>query len=275
MKGTAPEDAWLCLGRDMAEAELRDLARGQVALYSARSPDKDSENEDAAAVIPLADGAVVLAVADGVGGGREGERAARLSVRALASSLRRAEESETLRSAILDGVEQAQQAVLGLGGGAATTFAAVEIRGATARPYHVGDSEILIVGQRGRVKLEIVSHSPVGFAMAAGVLDEAEAMSHEQRHVVSNVLGAADMRVEVGSALPLSRFDTVLLATDGLFDNLRREEIVAHVRKGPLREALGSLADAARRRMTLPVEGEPSKPDDLTLVAFRPGRSGV
>jgi hypothetical protein len=32
------------------------------------------------------------------------------------------------------------------------------------RSYHVGDSELLAVGQRGRIKQRVVPHSPTGFA---------------------------------------------------------------------------------------------------------------
>ncbi len=128
---------------------------------------------------------------------------------------------------------------------------------------------ILVMGQRGKIKLQTVSHSPVGFALEAGVIDEAEAMHHEDRHLVSNVLGASDMRIEVGSTLALSSRDTLLLSSDGLFDNLHRDEVVERMRRGPLLEAVRKLSRDSVRRMTRPVEGEPSKPDDLTFVAFR------
>ena len=43
------------------------------------------------------------------------------------------------------------------------------------------------------------------------MLDEAEAMLHEERHIVSNVLGSNDMRLEIGPLIPMALFDTVLL----------------------------------------------------------------
>jgi serine/threonine protein phosphatase PrpC len=123
------------------------------------------------------------------------------------------------------------------------------------------------------MKLQTVSHSPVGFAKEAGLLDEQEAMHHEERHVVSNVIGAADMRIEIGSVLKLAPMDTVVLTSDGLVDNLHVNEIVERLRKGPLDGAVKNLAAVARQRMTQPQEGEPSKPDDLTFIVFRgPGR---
>jgi hypothetical protein len=46
-------------------------------------------------------------------------------------------------------------------------------------------------------------------------------------------------------------------------------EIAERMRRGPLAECAQRLVADARRRMTSPTAGEPSKPDDLTLVLFR------
>ena len=103
-----------------------------------------------------------------------------------------------LRDAILNGFEDANGAVQALGIGAATTLAVVEVKENIVRPYHVGDSMILVVGQRGKIKLQSVPHSPVGYGVESGLLDEKEAMYHEERHLVSNVVGSPDMRIESG-----------------------------------------------------------------------------
>jgi len=109
---------------------------------------------------------------------------------------------------------------------------------------------ILLVGQRGKRKLQNVAHSPVGFAVEAGLLDESEAMHHEDRHIVSNMLGAADMRIEVGSSRRIAPRDTLLIASDGLSDNLDPEEMVERMRAGPLLEGARRLAaDRVRRRV--------------------------
>jgi serine/threonine protein phosphatase PrpC len=261
----------LLLAADMSEVEMAPLAGGEVAIFSARKPGRDGPNEDAALVLPFGPDAAVLAVADGAGGERSGSRASCLAIQTLVAALEEARgEGGVLRNAILNGFERANQAVCDLGVGAATTLCAVEIAEGRVRPYHVGDSLILLVGQRGRIKLETIPHSPVGFAVEAGLLDASEALHHEDRHLVSNTLGAPDMRIEVGASRTLSPRDTLVLASDGLSDNLHVEEIGEHVRTGALREACEALASAARRRMYVPEEGEPSKPDDLTLVAYRP-----
>jgi serine/threonine protein phosphatase PrpC len=77
------------------------------------------------------------------------------------------------------------------------------------------------------------------------------------------------MRIDMSSPCPLARHDTVLLASDGLSDNLLPGEIVEIVRKGPLLRAAAELMASAQRRMEAPGAGEPSKPDDLTLILAR------
>jgi serine/threonine protein phosphatase PrpC len=65
----------------------------------------------------------------------------------------------------------------------------------------------------------------------------------------------------------------VLVASDGLYDNLHRREIVEVIRKGKLLASAEELARSGIGRMTVPTEGEPSKPDDLTFILYR--RSGA
>lgn len=270
-----PGPARRLVGGNMDEPELHALGPGEVALFSCPSPGKDSGNEDAACVLPFGEDACVLAVADGMGGERAGARASALAIESLAAALDEAQrEGWMLRTAVLNGFERGHEAIRELGLGAGTTLAAVEIAEGAIRPYHVGDSAILLIGQRGKLKLQSVSHSPVGFALESGMLDEDEAMRHAQRHLVSNVLGAPDMRIEVGSQRTLRARDTLLISSDGLTDNLLTEEIVALLRVGPLAAASARLADLARARMHVPGAGEPSKPDDLTFVAYRASKSG-
>ena len=255
---------------EMTTPEVRPLAGGQVAVFSARSPGKETDNEDAVAVIPAGRGAVILAVADGVGGHRAGAEAAELAMQALLDSVTGSTPGTgLLRTAILDGLERANDAIRALGIGAATTMAAVELDGSTIRPYHVGDSTILVVGQRGRIKLLTVAHSPVGYAVEAGLLDHREAIHHQDRHIVSNIVGSPEMRIEVGRTLKLQPRDTVLLGSDGLFDNLHLAEIVDLIRKGPLASAAGTLAEQCRRRMQDPQPEHPCHPDDLTFLIYR------
>lgn len=269
MTGGLPE-SHLFVDQDMGEGLPIPLGVGRAVVYSARAPAKEGPNEDAAAVIRVAASAGILAIADGLGGQPAGARAAEQVVRRLEQEAVRAEADEgSLRRAVLDALDAANQALLESGAGAATTCAAVALVAGGLRPYHVGDSAILVVGQRGRIKLQTVAHSPVGYAVESGLLGEEDALHHEERHLISNVVGATDMRIELGSPLRLAARDTVLLATDGLFDNLLLDEIVERIRAGPVAVAAARLVRLATERMRRPVAGSPSKPDDLTFILYR------
>jgi hypothetical protein len=47
------------------------------------------------------------------------------------------------------------------------------------------------------------------------------------------------------------------------------EEIVELVRKGPLEQAADALLKKTIKRMSDEIAGQPSKPDDLSLIVFR------
>jgi len=255
----------------LGDEESSDLVflHGRVAVRSLRGPDKTGPNEDASAVIPVAGEGLVLAVADGVGGAPGGCEASSTAIEALQRALAARTDGEPLRDSILDAIEKANVRILENGKRSATTIVVAEIAGEQLRCYHVGDSELIVCGQRGRIKQRIIPHSPTGFAVEAGLLDEQEAVQHEQRHIIFNVIGAPDMRVEVSTAIELARFDTVLLTSDGVLDNLYIDEIVEIIRRGPLAQAADKLLQATRARMEKQKGSEPSKPDDVTIVLYR------
>lgn len=267
---TMPDDIALLDGATMAHRERIDAAGGEAILYTCRDPGKETDNEDTVAIIHYGPGAAVLAVADGAGGLPAGKRASLTAISALAASLGAAMEQTTLlRTAMLNGIEAANAAVLALANGSATTMTMITIEGDFVRSYQVGDSEALVIGQRGVIRLQTTPHSPTGFAVEAGFLDERAALYHRDRHLVSNFIGSPEMRIDVGTGIKMRARDTIVVASDGLTDNLYLDEIVESVRKGPLAEAMSTLINATEKRMRREQSGQPSKPDDLSIIVFR------
>lgn len=242
---------------------------GQAIVFTHSAPDKTSGNEDAAALLPLNEHSGVLIVADGVGGSPGGSQASTLAVQTLLHKVSAAAEGRSLRETILDGFEAANQIVLDLGTGAATTLAVIEIHRDAIRAYHVGDCLILLTGQRGKLKFQNVPHSPTGYAVESGLMNEIDAIHHEERSVVSNVVGDTDMRIDVGPTTRTSPRDTLVVASDGLSDNLYVDEIINTIRTGPLLRVGEELKLASHTRMRNPGT-RPSHPDDLTFILYRP-----
>ena len=264
------DETMLLDGASEPDLRLASVAGGQVVAYTCRSPDKETQNEDTVAVVSYGPQASVLIVADGAGGLPAGKKASLAAVSTLVDALQASTDKTFLmRTTIMDGIEAANTAVMDLGNGSATTLTVITIEGLTVRAYQIGDSEAVVVGQRGRIKLQTTAHSPTGFAVEAGFLDQREALHHAERHLVSNFLGTPDMRIDVGTEVVLKPRDTIMLASDGLMDNVHFDEIIGRIRKGPLDEAAKRIISLAERRMSGGNSGQPSKPDDLSLILFR------
>ena len=254
---------------NMSSADLHDFGFGLVSVFSRRSPEKTELNEDSAAVISLDQDTCILIVADGVGGQPAGAQASAMAVDIISNTIVNNREPEKkTRDLILTGIEEANRKIIETGNGSATTLAVAEIHKLLVRTYHVGDSIILITGQRGKLKMETISHSPTGYALHSGVLTEEEAIAHDERHLVSNVLGTEDMHISLSVQVEMGVRDTLLLASDGLSDNVHRDEIVEMIRKDPLTACTDRLSAHTMKHMTENIS--PSKPDDLTFILYRP-----
>ena len=244
------------------------IYNGSVAMFSARSPSKLMVNEDAYAIIPIDEATLILAVADGAGGHPQGDVASRLAIQGLVEEIR-AGSGLPPRVAIVNGFEAGQNLIMEQAPRAATTLVVVEITNRTVRTYHAGDSGACVIGGRGKYKMQTVFHSPTGYAVEAGLLTEIQAMHDDARHIVSNTLGALNMSLEIGTPVELAPRDTVVIASDGLFDNLLSDEISALACRGTIDTACGALVDAATARMLETDRGHPRKPDDLTVLIYR------
>lgn len=255
-KPRGPARVLVAKGR-MARPRLVELAGSRASILS-RPAEEEGTNEDALLVQETPRG-VFLGVADGVGGMPHGERASRLALEAFSRSV--AHEDWPVR-----GMDAAQASVRRLGG-ACTTVVAAEVVRDRVRFVHCGDAAGMVIGARGHLRLETVPHSPTGFAIAGGLMDEDEARASESRHLVNNLLGTRPLRYEITGPTKLMKRDTVLLASDGLFDNLSFGEIVERVRLRPIERAMKALTELCRERMESGDEG--TKPDDLTIVLWR------
>ncbi len=249
------------------------VAGGTAVAFSRPSPRRtDDPNEDALGIFGLGDDMAVLAVADGVGGHGKGEDASRVALEVLAEQLAGVDpEHIDLREPIMSAIERTNTRLVTRTPSPATTLIVATIVRGTLRSYTVGDSELMVVGQRGKLKLRTIPHSPTGYARESGLLDEASALLHDERHILSNVLGMAGMHVAATTGLRLAARDTIILGSDGVFDNLFHDEIIELVRAGePLATAERLVARLSERMTGHSDDPEiPSKPDDVAFILFR------
>lgn len=215
-------------------------------------------NEDGA-LVAVRGTHVLLAVADGVGGLPRGHEAARAALDALGREFLEGGRVE-------DAMERANDAVNALRGPASTVVVALISDGALTT-FHAGDSQAMVVGGRGRIKALTMPHTVVGHGTEAGLLAREEAASHPERHVVTNMLGDKVLRTERSVWGPLAARDTLILGSDGLFDNLPVPRIAELARTWPAEAGLRALVTEATDAMGSGREG--TKPDDLTVILWR------
>lgn len=251
-----------------------ELPFADVVVGLACSPLREG-SEDVALVVPIGERAALLAIADGAGGHDNGAHAATLTLTALrdAGEHIRLAPAETARPTIIAAIEQANHALVEAESDSACTLVIAEINDSVVSAYHAGDAQALITGQRGRLKHVTTAHSPVHALHESGEIDEHDALTHEDRHLVSNLVGDPEMHIEVGAGIRMAARDTLVLASDGLFDNFTIEEISDRIRVGAINDAAAKLLQHTRERMTNPEPGRPSKADDLSFVLYRPSHS--
>ena len=245
----------------------------EVAAVSVRDPQKDV-CQDAALVVDLGPMGLVACAIDGMGGMMHGREAARVAMEAFEQRLRVISPDESCRDAIVESFERAHEEVRSrCPGGGATVVCAI-VTEAWIQTLHAGDAEALVVDQRGELRYRTTAHSPVGYAMNAGLLGEEDALVHAERHLVSNGLGVEGMAVHVGPRIPFGENDTLVVMTDGVTDNAREAEIVEALRRGKLLRVTEELLGLCRDRMMQSMvdvseERTIGKPDDLTLITVR------
>jgi serine/threonine protein phosphatase PrpC len=261
---------------ESGQVESTEFCGGIVANFSQRCPTRDTTpNEDAACLVEVTPALGLVAVADGVGGAVSGNKASRAAIERLIESCQNSKdgterESRGLRAEILDAIELTNHDILSWGSGAGTTLTAVEICKGWIRAFHIGDSNALLISNRGNIKFATVGHAPVAQAVEIGLLDEDLAMVHEDRNLITNCLGSSEMKIEIGSGVKMAVRDTLLVASDGLFDNLNSQEVVSIISSGNLITKTKELSELAIQRMKSQSKADtPSKPDDLTIICFR------
>jgi protein phosphatase len=198
-------------------------------------------NEDAAGhgSTPLG---YLLVVCDGMGGHALGQEASQLAVSTILTAMRGVPAGLPTGPALVRAIMDAGRAVYQLGGDRPTparpgsTCVAVLVHGASADVAHVGDSRVYLV-RRGAAWPLTKDHSVVQELMDRGMLTPEQARDHPEANKITRALGMkADTEVDLREAVPCGADDVFVLATDGLCDLVRQEEIAAAIARVPTLE---------------------------------------
>jgi PPM family protein phosphatase len=177
--------------------------------------------------------ALLLVVADGMGGHRHGEVAAQLAVNAMTEAFQRLA-VPTLSSPakflidhiqqIHDMIDQLTQDREMLESPRTTIVAAVVQRG-MLYCAHVGDSRLYHF-RDGHLLYRTEDHSIVQSLYNKGMIEKGDMSSHPYRHKVYSCLGGdTPPKIDLSDRQELLEGDTILLCTDGVWDPLTDEQI--------------------------------------------------
>ncbi len=200
--------------------------------------------------------ALLMVLADGMGGHLHGEVAAQVTVQMLTSLFQNQAKpkignpfmflSEAIQSAHMAVNEYAAEHELL--DAPRTTIVACLVQDDHAYWAHVGDSRLYHI--RGT---EIVGrtrdHSRVQQLYEDGKITEQQLATHPDRNKIYNCLGGyVTPEVDVSRKIPLQEGDSILICTDGLWSMMTPNEIVSIFQAYPLQQAVLELLDHAEFR---------------------------
>jgi protein phosphatase len=244
-----------------------------------RDPNKQV-NEDAAGYQVTRLGHL-LVVCDGMGGHALGREASQLALRTIVQMVEGAPPGTPPGAALRAAIAQAGRVVFQMGGigpqagRPGSTCVAALVHAGGAEIAHVGDSRVYLY-RRGQIWQVTKDHSVVQQMIDLGAITPEQAVGHPEANKITRALGMkAETEVDLREPpLPYESEDVLLLATDGLCDLVRTDEIAGVLSRALTLEAateeLVHFANSrgghdnitvqlARIRRTGPVAGPPAE----------------
>jgi PPM family protein phosphatase len=200
--------------------------------------------------------ALLMVVADGMGGHLHGEVASQIAVQLLNEAFQReakpklADPFTFLQKSIID-------AHFALGDYAKarrlvesprTTCVACVVQDSTAYWVHVGDSRLYHL-REGRIHAQTRDHSRVQILVDQGRIREEAVAAHPDRNKIFNCIGAETLpQLDQSKPTLLRADDTLILCSDGLWGPLTGKLITGALLKGDIMKAVPELLDLAEQR---------------------------
>jgi serine/threonine protein phosphatase PrpC len=225
----------------------------QITQYSLRGA--RPKNEDRVSYVER-DNAVIMAVADGLGGHLGGEIAAEILVQTLMRDFRMVRQPviEHPSTFLALGILHAHHAIISHGQASQppidprTTCVVCLVQNGYAYWAHVGDSRLYHF-RRGRLILRTQDHTTVEELHQGGLLSETEMLEHPQKsHLLDCLGGPHKPTISVGEETALQPGDMLLLCTDGLWEAFAPDEILQYLRTPALDAGMEEMLYAAVRK---------------------------
>ena len=199
--------------------------------------------------------ALLMVVADGMGGHYYGEIAAQIAVQTLTDAFQR-EARPSLMDPFLflqKNIGNAHHAILDysaahkLEDSPRTTIVACVVQDNVAYWAHAGDSRLYLI-RKGRIIGQSRDHSQVQLLLDEGLISPAQAETHPERNKVYSCLGGNHPpEVEFSRKTPLESGDLIVLCTDGIWGVSPGNTLVEALRNPNLMQAVPQFMQQAER----------------------------
>ena len=216
--------------------------------------------------------AMLLVIADGMGGHRHGEVAAQLAVTAMTDAFQRLAMPSLASPAkfliehiqqVHDMIDQLAQDQDMLEAPRTTIVAAVVQRG-MLYCAHAGDSRLYHF-RNGHLLYRTEDHSIVQSMYNKGMISKAEMANHPYRHKIYSCLGGdVPPKIELADRQELVEGDTVLLCTDGLWGAVSDQQI-KQILCGP------SISDNVTQLLDLAESAGKENGDNMSAIGLQWG----
>lgn len=195
--------------------------------------------------------ALLMVLADGMGGYKNGDVAAELATKTLTDSFQRLAKPTLPSPAkfLIDHIEQVHHTIenvrrsKNMDESPRTTIVAAVIQGNTLYCAHVGDSRLYHF-RDGHLLFRTEDHSVVQSLYKKGLIAKDEMKTHPYRNKVYTCLGGdEDPQIELADRQELKEGDTLLLCSDGIWGVLDDKAIKQTILTGKINDALSKLLD--------------------------------
>ncbi len=241
----------------------------RFTIYQESRQGGRANNEDRTSYCYSRD-ALLMVIADGMGGHHHGEIAAQIAVQTLADSFQREAKPKLVDPFrfLQKAMNNAHHAILDystrqrMKDAPRTTCVACLIQDSVAYWAHAGDSRLYLM-RNGRVIAQTRDHSRVRLLLEEGMINEAQAAIHPDRNKIYSCLGSPNSpEIEFSRKTPLEHGDILLLSTDGLWGVTSGELMAVTLKGANLLQAIPMLLSQAETK------GGPHG-DNLSAVAVR------
>lgn len=236
--------------------EVIELDSFKLGVFTLRNLHRHSETNEDSLFISKLEQRIRLGIADGAGGHPKGKEA---SFEVLDELKNISEES------LLTQIERANERVLQLKAGAKTTLSFCEIKEGRVSFHSIGDSEIIYWNAAGRELYSSMPHSPAGLKVEAGITSQEESLKDPERHIVHSLMGDEFVSINSTTSFELKKGHSLLIGSDGIFDNLSHESLGEKLAFGNFEESFKEVCDLCIKQD----ESSWLKYDDISFIFFR------